>query len=145
MKPIYSQYNPLSRVHSTVAVDDFNQVTAISTVLAADIEAVENQCEMEREIWRRMSPRQREVSCRFGRMVSHVPALIWARWRRVWDTKFRPYMTWQEYEVKKLNSPEFARFRCQDELIEMPVSAKARAHNHVSEPVYSRDTLAATG
>ena len=148
MQPIYSQYNPLSRVHSTVVVDDFSQATVISTLLAEDIEAVEDQCELERSIWRRLSSRQREIASRFGRLVSHVPALIWSQWRREWDTKFRSYMTWQEYEVNKLNSAEFTRFRCQDEPIEMPVSAKARAMDQVSDPVFSRhaiDSISATG
>lgn len=45
-----------------------------------------------------------------------VPITLWQDWRRQWERVYRHYYTWSAFEARQLNSREFERFRCIDEI-----------------------------
>ena len=132
---LYSATDPMTGVRSSITINDDLRARVINRIGQRETQMIADQCQREREFWARLSLREKNKARRYGTLVGHVPVLLWAIWRREWDTYFRSYCTWQEFEINKLNSEEFGEYRCTHEKIPMPVSARARAENQIDAPL----------
>ena len=132
---LYTSVDSHTKIRSHIYMDDDGRATVVNKISQRDNQVIADQCKREREFHARLSPRERSKARQLGFITGHVPILLWGQWRREWDVKFRSYMTWQEFEINKLNSAEFAEYRCTHEKIPMPVSAKSQAQNQIDTPM----------
>ena len=67
------------------------------------------------------------------KLYASIPVTLYTNWRRLWDAKFREHMNWQEFSWRMLNRPEYAHFKCTDEVLEVPQHVK-EIGDHATTP-----------
>lgn len=92
------------------------------------VQAIMDKCSEYRQIARKHEEGQMTL-------YASIPVVIYTNWRRDWDANYREYMNWDEYSWRMLNRPEYAQFKCTDEVLECPQEVKERG-DHASVPQF---------
>ena len=134
---LYKAVDAHTGIHSEIRLGEDGVATVINRMLKREMQIIADHAKRQREFWARLSLREKALARLNGFIVGHTPILLWAKWRKEWDAKYRSYMTWQEFEINKLNSEEFGEYRCTEAKVPMPVSAKAQAEDQITVPLLS--------
>ncbi len=90
----------------------------------AVVQVILDSCKEMRTAHDNMPPSMWGAEDGHGYIAARVPITIWTNWRKEWQEKYRDYFTWQTFEVMKLNSREFAGFRCIPGKIHVPENVR---------------------
>lgn len=96
--------------YNSVRVYDSGHIECFDIQPASDIQEIIDSVSDYREINRTPHPGRRAV------LGARIPVTLYVNWRKMWSEVYKPYMTWQVFEAKMLNSPEFRKLRAIDEI-----------------------------
>lgn len=109
-----------SGVRNIVSISDDGEIVTRDIQTGDVIQVILDECARLRQLTANMPPGSPANPDATGYIAAKVPIVIWQNWRREWASKYRDYFTWQTFEVMKLNSREFRRFKCVDWDIAVP-------------------------
>ena len=110
-------------VENWVGVSEENELVCVDLQNEAVNQEILDSCKEMRN-----SPHLRNPDAA-GFIAGRIPITTWVNWRREWMKAYQSYYTWQGYMLSKLNSREYAGFRCIDGEISAPKAVLERNFN----------------